>query len=223
LHPYFLKYQNYIKNQFTNKKEIIGFLEMIKLKERKLKWALTQTDKKNKELANICGIKTRRFQQLKSIYKQTGEIPKLNINRRPKIYLTEKQIGIIDDALEKSKLEGAVTLRLHIKKNYNVTIPKNKLHQYLLKKGISKEDKKKQKQRKYCRYERKHSFSLGHMDYHESKCIPNKQVILWTDDSSRLILSGDEFDEATTQNAIEIVNKAKEKAWEDYSAPKFDN
>ena len=38
---------------------------MVKLKERKLKWALRQKDKKNEHLAYLCRIKVRRFQQLR--------------------------------------------------------------------------------------------------------------------------------------------------------------
>jgi putative transposase len=79
-------------------------------------------------------------------------------------------------------------------------------------------DKKKQKQRKYCRYERKHSFSLGHMDYHESKVVLGKQVIVWQDDASRLILAGDEFDQATTENAVKVVREAKRKTWNYYQS-----
>ena len=78
LHPYYLKYKKYIDYRFSNKKELVIFLEMVKLKEKKLGWALRQEDKKNKELAFILGIKVRRFQQLKAKYKETGEIPKLN-------------------------------------------------------------------------------------------------------------------------------------------------
>jgi putative transposase len=71
---------------------------------------------------------------------------------------------LIDLAVEESKLRGAVSLRLYIEKYLlNKKLPYMKIHQYLLEKGISKPGPKKQKQRKYCRYERKHSFSLGHM------------------------------------------------------------
>src|SRR3989344_742362 len=121
-------------------------------------------------------------------------------------------------AVKESKLDGAVTLRLYIKKYHDKNISHNKIHEYLLKEGISKPDKKKQKQRKYCRYERKHSFSLGHMDWHESKVIPGKCVCAWEDDASRKILAGREFNNATTENAIKIVNEVKGIAWEKYSA-----
>ena len=191
---------------------------MVKLKEGKLKWALAQKDKKNKELANKCGISIRRFQQLKVKYKETGEMPKLNQNRRPKTELTDKDKELIDKAVKESKLNNAVILRLYIDKYYNKELPYGKIHKYLLKEGISKQDKEKQKQRKYCRYERKHSFSLAHLDWHESKVFPGKQVCTVIDDASRLILSGGEFDHATADNSIKLLKLAIDAAWRKYSA-----
>ena len=191
---------------------------MVKLKEGKLRWALRQKNKKNRDLAFLCGIKVRRFQQLKAEYHKTGEIPKLNPKRRPKTELTEKQKEIIIEAAEKSMLNGALTLRLYIKRYYGVTIPRNKLHTFLLKQGISKPDKKKQKQRKYCRYERKHSFSLVHLDWHESKIIPGKWVCAVEDDASRLILCGDEFDDSAAEHNIKLMAEAIDLAYNKYSA-----
>ena len=191
---------------------------MVKLKERKLKWALSQNNKKNKHLAFLCGIGIRRFQQLKAEYRKTGMIPKLNPIRRPKTELTEEQKEIILKAVKESKLEGAVTLRLYIKRYYGKTIPRNDLHRFLLKNGISKPDKKKQKQRKYCRYERKHSFSLVHLDWHESKVVPGKWVCAVEDDASRLILCGGEFDDSTAKYNIKLMTKAINFAFKNYSA-----
>lgn len=218
MHTYFLKYQSYLDGRFSNRKEFVAFLTMVKLKEEKLKWALTQKDKKNKDLAFICGIGIRRFLELKSLYNKKGEIPKLSPNRRPQTKLTEEEKNLINRAVKESRLDGAVTLRLYINKHYNKKLPYSKLHNYLLKEGISKPDKKKQKQRKYCRYERKHSFSLGHMDWHESKAIPGKWLCAWEDDASRLVPAGDEFDQAITKNAIKVVKEAEKVAWEKYSA-----
>jgi len=76
---------------------------------------------------------------------------------------------------------------------------------------------KKKKQRKYCRYQREHTFSLGHMDWHESRAVPGKLAIAWEDDASRLILAGGEFDNANTENSMRVVKEAKKAAWE-YSA-----
>jgi len=194
------------------------FLKMVKLKEGKLRWALKQKHKKNYDLAFICGIKVRRFQQLKQEFKESGMIPALKKNRRPKTSLTDEEKELIDKALAESKLCGAVTLRLYMAKYYNRNLPYGKIHKHLLANKVSKPDEKKQKQRKYCRYQRKHSFSLGHMDIHESRFFPGKIVIVWEDDASRNILAGDEFDNATTENVKKIVKQAKRTAWTEYSA-----
>ena len=192
---------------------------MVKLREGKLKWALRQKDKKNKELAYICGgIGVRRFQQLKAHYRKTGEIPMLNPHRRPITQLSEEDVQLILRAAKESRLTGAVSLRLHIKKHYGRLLPYGKIHRFLLKEGLSTPDPRKQRQRKYCRYQREHSFSLGHMDWHESKCIPEKHITVWEDDASRLIVSGGEFDNATAENAKKVVLEAKKRAWEQFSA-----
>ncbi len=189
---------------------------MVKLKENKLQWAFKrkQKDAKNKHLAPLVGVGIRRFQQLYAEYKMTGKIPELKKGRRPKTNLTDGEKALIDNAVTEGKLSNAVAIRLHIKKYHNKTLSRAKIHKYLLIKKVSKPDKKKQKQRKYCRYERKHSFSLVHLDWHESKVVTGKWVCAVEDDASRLILAGGEFDHATTENSIALMKAAIEIASE---------
>lgn len=213
-----MRYQDYIAGRFSCKDELLAFLVMVKLKEARLRWALKQKDKKNEYLSFVCGINIRRFQQLKAGYRRTGEMPKLKKNRRPKTPLTEEGKGLINKAVGESRLGGAVARRLYIAKYYGRNLPYGKIHEHLLASGVSRPDEKKQRQRKYCRYQRKHSFSLGHMDWHESKAIPNMLVAAWEDDASRYILSGGEFDRPTTRNAIKLVEDARKTAWNAYSA-----
>ena len=220
LHPYFLRFKEFLLEHNFDREEALFFLKMVKLKEKRLEWALKQKQKGklNKELFPHLGIKLRRFQQLCAEYHQTGEVPKLNKQRRPKTFLTEEQKELILKAAKESKIEGALALRLHIQKHHGKLIPRNKLHAFLLEAGISKEDPKKKKQRKYCRYERKHSFSLVHLDWHESRVIPGKQVCVVEDDASRLIICGDEFDNSKAEKNITLTKKAIEIASEKYSA-----
>lgn len=71
--------------------------------------------------------------------------------------------------------------------------------------GFSHENKNKKKRRKdWIRYERKHSLTAIHLDWHTSK-INRKEVSAALDDSSRYTLTGDEFDAATGKNSIGIV------------------
>ncbi len=150
-HPYLERYFPIILEKEYDKKEALLFLRMVRLKERKLVWTFEQKEKgeKNKDLAFLCEVGIRRFQQLYSQYKMTGKIPNLNWKRRPKTLLKEEDEKLINKALEESKMNGAVYLRLYIKKYYGKNIPHNKIHLYLLKKGIAQEDEKKKKQRVY--------------------------------------------------------------------------
>lgn len=209
-----------IQNNNYDKQEALAFLRMVSRKERKLDWAFKQKEKgvKNKELAYISGIGIRWFQRLYAEYKMTGKIPQLNWNRRPKTFLKEEDEKMIDKALEESKMAGAVYLRLYIKKYYGKNIPHNKIHQYLLRKGIAQEDEKKKKQRVYKLYERDHSFSLVHLDWHDSDCIPGKHVCAIIDDASRNILCGEEFDNEYEEYAIELMKQAVNIAYRSYSS-----
>ena len=105
---------------------------MVRLKEGKLRWALRQRDKKNKDLAFVCGIKVRRLQQLKALYKITKEIPHLKKYRRPKTELTEEEKGMIDEAVKESRLNGATTIRFYMDRYYKKKLPYGKIHKYLL-------------------------------------------------------------------------------------------
>jgi len=193
---------------------------MVRLKERKLEWAFKQKGKgiENKEIYPLLNIKKRRFQQLYAEYKMNGNIPQLKWNRRPKRLLTDEEKLLIDKTIKESKLNGAVVLRLYIKKYCGKNISHNKIHEYLLKSGVAEEDKKKKKQRIYKFYERDHSFSLGHLDWHESKCLPKKQVCVLIDDAGRKIISGEEVNNALEDYAIQIVKEGIKIAFKKYSA-----
>lgn len=164
------------------------------------------------------GVSVRRVQQLAKLYRETGRYPLLVKNRRPLVVLAREEKALIDRAVRESKLCGAVTLRLYIAKYYGRNLPYGKIHQHLLATGVSSPDKKKQKQRRYCRYERNHSFSLVHLDWHESKAIPGKWVCTVEDDASRLLLAGEEFDNAIEENNIELMRISIRKAFDTYSA-----
>ena len=194
---------------------------MVKLTDTKIKWGVKKIVSgklKTKEVADIYEVSQRRFQGLVKKYKETGIYPVMIKGRRPKTELSDKDKELIDEALEESLLEGAVTLRLFIAKKYGKKLPYNKIHKYLLEKGISKEEKNKKKQRKYCSYQRDHSFSLIHLDWHDSKFVEGKYVSVVEDDASRLILCGGEFDNEESSNNIDLMKKAIKIAYEKYSS-----
>src|SRR3989344_1997050 len=105
LHPLFFEYQSYFLENHKEREEVILFLSMVKLQQKRLAWALHQKEggKKNKELLPHLGIKLRRFQQLCVEYRKTGQVPTLIPQRRPKTYLRAEQKELIRKAAEKVK------------------------------------------------------------------------------------------------------------------------
>jgi putative transposase len=184
---------------------------MVKLTDKKIKWAVRQVSNKGEStelVAGIYGVSRRRIQQLVKYYMGTKEYPMLDKKRRPKTHLSDEEKQIIEDAYNGSFL-GARLLRFHIQKHYKWNISHNKIHQHLLEGGLVRPNRKKQKKRKRCRYERKHSLSLVHADWLDYN---GTQVIAYEDDASRKILSIDEFTIATTDNAICVFKRAKDIA-----------
>ena len=120
-------------------------------------------------------------------YKKTGKMPELKKERRPRTCLSDEQKKAIDKTFDETKLSARL-LYYELKARGNYT-PKNKLYEYLKTKGHVAANPKKQKQRKRCRYERKHSGSLTHGDWHRTT-ENHPHCILWEDDASRRILAG---------------------------------
>jgi putative transposase len=128
---------------------------------------------------------------------------------RPKKSLSESDIHLILET-HKEQNSGARRIEKIIEQKYGRHIPHNAIHQVLLENSLANEDKQKKKRRKpWIRYERKHSLTAVHLDWHTSR-FNGKEVCVVLDDSSRFILAGGEFPAATTENSIELVRKVLE-------------
>jgi putative transposase len=194
---------------------------MVKLANKKRKWAIDQivSGKRTiQEVAEIYNVSERWIQILVRRFKSTGVYPVLNRMRRPKTYLTDEEKELVDKAVKETGLTNTVHTRLYIQKHYSKKIPYNKIHKHLLAKGFSKEEESKKKQRKYSKYEREHSFSLVHLDWHESKVIGGKHVCVVEDDASRNIICGGEFDNEEAIHNIKLMKQAIKLAYEKYSS-----
>jgi putative transposase len=101
------------------------------------------------------------------------------------------------------KIEGILNLE-------GIYIPHNKIHEILTEVGLVEHNPKKGKRYNYIRWERKHSNSLWQTDF----CWIEKLecwLCAWLDDHSRFITAMDYMTEATTNNVIELFEKAADK------------
>lgn len=131
--------------------------------------------------------------------------------RRSKKPLNPEEVEIINKAFDRFKF-GARMLEPIIQGFYNIHIPHNRIHRYLLSEGLAKENAKKKKRRKWIRYERKHSMSAGHTDWHDDT-EDSIKVCAILDDASRNILVGGEFTNINTEKSKEVIDQMVENYW----------
>jgi len=188
---------------------------MKKLNNKQIKYIVNRLDmgEETSKFATIYKVTQRRIQQLYDQYERTGNIPVLKSPGRKKKEITKETIDLILKEHE-SQLSGALILEKFIQSKYKLRIPHNTIHMVLKGNDLAKNEPKKQKQRKWVRFERKHSLSLVQIDWHESKAVPGKQLITYLDDASRKILAAGEYDNATTENSVKTLEQAVENTAE---------
>jgi len=148
----------------------------------------------------IAGISVRRVYQVKSMYEITGEVPEIGKKvGRPRKMIEPREIDIVKEVYEKYRV-SADTLERLIDRDYKKHIPHNKIHNILIQLGYAKKKGKRDiRKKKWKRYERRHSLTAVHIDWHYFKGI---WVFGVEDDASRKLLSLIEDKKESTNNSI---------------------
>ena len=178
----------------------------------------------NRKIARVYDITPRRLQQLWAQYRSTGQMPTLSKPGRPRNPPDPGEEEIVIRAYEKHHV-CAVILEHLIQKEQGMWVPHNKIHRYLAKHGYAARNPRKQKRRRWIRYERKHSMSLWHMDWFQVGKLgglhklhrpgktgsePGKWLVAVQDDASRKIMGHGVFQNATARHSIEVLKHAME-------------
>lgn len=154
----------------------------------------------------VAGISVRRVNQIWKEYLLTGVIPQIGKkNGRPSKPLEEWEVQIVKQAYETYRV-SADTLQRVILRDFGKQVGHNRIHKILLHLGYSKKKKKKDIRKKdWIRYERKHSLTAVHIDWHYDSKI---WVFASIDDASRKILALIECDSPTTEMSIQGMEEA---------------
>jgi putative transposase len=180
----------------------------VKLDPVKVAWIIKQKEEgamKNEAIARGMRISVRRVQELYSSYKRTGIVPELGKPGRKRIEPTDEERKMVADAHKEHEV-GAVMLERVIDVIYAVHIPHNRIHRVMREMGLARDEPKKQRRRKWVRYERKYSNSLWHTDWTLIEGMG--WLIAYLDDASRFVLSYGLFPEATSEHAVEVLKEA---------------
>ena len=147
---------------------------------------------------------------LRTIQKTSNTPPTIGQNLgRPKKQIPQQTIENIKQTYQKYQL-NAVYLKKIIYAQQKITISQGTIHKVLLNLKYAHHQPSKQKRRApWIRYERKHSLSLIHTDWHY--CANGKYLCTMLDDSSRKIIAAGEFEAETTENALIVLKKAQKE------------
>jgi len=187
---------------------------MRKLNKKRVRWIIKQIQLGQLSVWQIArqqDVTPRWIRKLYQRYLETKLFPFPNRPGRKPMPIPIETQKLVERTYQKTPI-GAVKMEQFL--DYQSThVPHNTIHTILRAKGFAQEQPKKSKKRKYCRFERRHSNSLWHIDYCQ---IDGKQVVAVIDDASRFIVACQEFDRATAENAT----KALEQAINCYGVPK---
>lgn len=164
------------------------------------------------QMAARWGVTRRRLNQMLQLSREVGGVPLLKTTRRPPDPpLTADEIAEVEREHERTH-RGATKLYQALLRR-GIRIPKMKIYRYAKARGWVVPNPRKQRRRRYVRYERQHSGSLLHGDFHRTS-EGHPHCILWEDDASRKLLSGGEYPTATAEEAIATLRVALERARE---------
>lgn len=172
----------------------------------------------NEEIARAQGVSVSRVQQLHREYRRTGTTPVLKRAGRPRLPdASEQERAVIKLAFERFRA-CACYLEPLILFHYGIKINHKRIHRVLREEGLALSEPRKWKRKKWIRYEREHSNSLWHVDWHQIKDArwKGQWLVCYEDDSSRLISGHGVYPTLTSPYSVEVLDKAIRK----YGRPK---
>ena len=183
---------------------------MKKLDESKVRWIIRESRKgtPSSTIAENAGVSVRWVQKLCRRYSGVpiDKIAYPGTLGRPKKSLPGRREHSAVLSAVSDEYSGAVYLEGKIEETTGMHIPHSTIHVMLSDADIAEAQSKKSKRRKWIRYERTHSNSMWHTDY---KQLPDgRWFICYLDDASRFVTAWGAFPEATTENALAVLDEA---------------
>ena len=181
---------------------------MTKLDQSQVEWIIREKRKgaHNKIIAEQAGVSVRWIQKLWKRYKKKDRIVFPETMGRPKKSTSgRREHSAVLSAISKTR-HGAFILERVVKDFIGIHIPHNTIHKMLRDADIAENQPKKSKRRKWVRYERTFSNSMWHTDY--KQLDDGRWFLGYLDDASRFMAGYGVFQEATTENALLVLDEA---------------
>jgi putative transposase len=159
-------------------------------------------------IRKLVGVSERRVNQILLYYREHGCTPEVGkCMGRPGRRITKEEIKMVVNAYKKYRFSASL-LESIIQRDYSVHIPHYTIHKILLQNRLAIPlNEVVIRKKKIKRYERRHSLSLTHIDWHQ-RPLDGPWVFGVEDDASRMLLSIIECESPTTELSIQGMEEA---------------
>jgi putative transposase len=197
------------RNYFLLENKESDFVYMKKLNQKKVRWIVREMDKGERSvyrIAKMMGVTPQWIREIHRTYHRLHCYPYPKKSGRKPQPIPEDERTLVLDTRKEHPISGAIALE-KILDARGMHIPHNRIHRILKEEGLAKDEPRKQRRRRWIRYERRYSNSLWHADWFEEK---KDQIILFEDDASRFITGYGVFGNATAKNSMLVLGQAIE-------------
>ena len=180
-----------------------------KLDQSKVEYIVAEKRKgtRNHAIAESMAIAVRYVQKLWARFKEHSEgqdhVSRPNGQARRGAPIRSEQSAV--PAARRALKSGASRIWEPLRRS-DMAIPQGVVHVVLRESGDAVPHKRKQGRRKWIRYGSKHTNSVWRTDY--KQLDDGRWLISYEDDASRFVTGWGVFDEANTEHAIEVLDKA---------------
>lgn len=159
-------------------------------------------------IRKLVGVSERRVNQILLYYREHDCSPEVGkCMGRPEKHITKEEIKMVVNAYKKYRFSASL-LESIIQRDYAVHIPHYTIHKILLQNGLAVPlNEIVIRKKKMRRYERRHSLSLAHIDWHQ-RPFDGPWVFGVEDNASRMLLSIIECESPTTELSIQGMEEA---------------
>lgn len=161
------------------------------------------------QVRKIAHISIRRVNQVWQAYTVSGVVPEIGKKvGRPSLVVNQEEVDLVRKVYQEYRV-SATTLERIIERDYNLHIPHNRINAILIMLGLAKKMLKRVLRKKdWIRYERRHSLTAVHIDWHYYG--GGIWVFAVIDDASRKLLALIECESPTTEESIRGMQIALE-------------
>jgi len=182
-----------------------------KLVDGQVEWLIRarESGTKNSDIAKALGISERWVKHLYSRYRSEGRVPSPGRPGRPGLEIPIEEREAIVLAYRTFKV-GACYLVPVLKRYYGVETNHMRVYRVMSEEGLLYSKARYRVKRRWVRWEREHSNTLWHVDWHEMEDQRWKgmQLIVYEDDASRRIMAHGVFEHATSPHSVEVLKRA---------------